>query len=358
MRIEEAKARYSIREVAQRLGLVPVPRGRTLVCTCPFHEDHEPSMVLAEDGKYAGRYICRPCGQAEYAEGDMIDLVMRVMRFDHPMAAVRWLTGEHERAPIARPAESKVDYSKAPVINEDLSAYAWQAKVERTDAAAHYLRGRRLLGVADEFHIGSTDAPGFPTSVLPLYWHDEKNRTWSDKRFLNRLVIPYFQGGKVTHVNARALPGGDPKQPKYLKAQTPHKQAHMPPYLLDHVLEQGADDIVLCEGELDALSVYAACEDIFACAVPGVGALLDSHLEQFDGRRVWIIMDNDKAGQQARRDMERRLYPYARSVHQLVLPPRHTDVNSFLVADGRDYVAGYLEAAFRKAVRRTVSRPR
>ncbi len=354
----EIKQSASIEEVALRLGMMVVHERGKVMAVCPSHDDHHPTMELNTSGKYQGRFICRACPK-DPGEGDVVDLVKRVLnltddsRHSADVRAALWIKGEDRRAPIAPPREQKV--YDAPTLNEDLTAFAFQAHVELTDKARFWLMRRGLGPVIETFSLGSTDAAGFPESLLPDYYAADRNRVVKHTNFRNRVVIPYIGvGPDVAYVNARAL---DDRKPKYLKAQTPHKSAETPPYLLEAILAEGADDIWLCEGELDCLSLYAARPDIHACAIPGVATLHDKYLPMFSGRRVWIVMDNDNPGMAARKDLERRLLPFARCLHHVFLPDDVNDLNQMLVKHGRRYVAGYWEACVRKAVRRTVFRP-
>lgn len=87
--VEKAR-RASIVDVARRLGLGdPEPRGRERVVTCPFHEDHDPSLRLEPD---RGLFHCFPCGLG----GDGIDLVMAVREMSFP-DAVNWIADGRRR---------------------------------------------------------------------------------------------------------------------------------------------------------------------------------------------------------------------------------------------------------------------
>lgn len=351
--MEEVKRAYSIEEIARRLGLSIQHKGGKVLCHCPFHEDAHPSLELNVSGKYQGRYICRACPKNP-GEGDIIDLVRRVLKLDDDVKAALWIKGEDKRAPI-EPPKPRSNH-QAPAINEDLTALAFQAHLQLSQRAKFFLMRRGLATVIDDFHLGSTDASDFPKIVLPDYWHEESGRTWKDKRFLNRIIIPYIGPGRqIEYVNARAMQPD--VKPKYLKAQMPHKSQTVPPYLLDALIAEGVDDLFICEGEVDALSVYAARPDLYACAIPGVNGLTDQHLMKFAGVRVWIIMDNDAAGMQARKDLERRLRPVARSLHHVFVEKDYSDLNEMLVKRGAKYLAGYLEACIRKAVKKSVFRP-
>ena len=60
-----------ILEVAQRLGLNPVQKGRKWIALCPLHDDHHPSLHLDADKDL---WYCHPCAEG----GDGIRLQQRV----------------------------------------------------------------------------------------------------------------------------------------------------------------------------------------------------------------------------------------------------------------------------------------
>lgn len=73
--------------VADALGLALVRRGANLQCVCPFHDDHDPSLVLYDIGvNRPPNHHCYACG----ADGDVFDLVRQVRQCSF-VDAVEWL---------------------------------------------------------------------------------------------------------------------------------------------------------------------------------------------------------------------------------------------------------------------------
>ncbi len=360
-KITEAKQNYSLEEVARRLGLNLSTSNGELVCTCPFHDDAHPSLKLSSTGKFAGRYKCWSCS----AQGDIFDLIVHVMQLSTgpagsaEMQALDWLSGQNRREPIA-PPKVVPDFT-APDINGDLSVFAFEAFVERSDAAVKYLVDRRLGPVMDDFRLGSTDDPCFPRSLLPLYWSSERGYLTPHTNFLNRVVIPYPSPDGVTrHVNARAM---SPEQkPKFLKAQRPQGGV-ISPYNLDMLLHADADDIWICESEMDCLSLYVAAKadktgdhQINACAIGGVNGLPASYLPKLAGKTIWLLLDADDAGRKATAELAELLAPYARMVHHVKPHPGCKDVNEMLVRYGRDWLHGWVQAIVKEAKYQTTAR--
>lgn len=76
---QEIKTHITARDVANAYGL---PVGRSGLVLCPFHDDHHPSMLVAE------RFHCFGCG----ASGDAIDLAARLFCLQPHDAAVKIIT--------------------------------------------------------------------------------------------------------------------------------------------------------------------------------------------------------------------------------------------------------------------------
>lgn len=80
-------------EVARRLGLDVRRSGRQFVTTCPFHDDHRPSLKLYDDpGRpHAHCFVCAGVNSKKYI--DPIDIVMKVRNCSFPDACA-WLSQE------------------------------------------------------------------------------------------------------------------------------------------------------------------------------------------------------------------------------------------------------------------------
>ncbi|MFM0595728.1 CHC2 zinc finger domain-containing protein [Paraburkholderia dilworthii] len=73
--------------VAEALGIAVVRRGAHSRCVCPFHEDHDPSLVLYDNSESRPpHYHCYVCG----ADGDIFDMVRQVRHASFG-EAVEWL---------------------------------------------------------------------------------------------------------------------------------------------------------------------------------------------------------------------------------------------------------------------------
>ena len=74
---EKIKSTVTVKDAAEHYGL---DVSRTGKCSCPFHDDDEPSMKLNEDF-----YYCFSCG----AGGDIIDLMAGIFKLSKYQAALK-----------------------------------------------------------------------------------------------------------------------------------------------------------------------------------------------------------------------------------------------------------------------------
>jgi DNA primase catalytic core len=87
--VDELLRAISPSRVADALGIAVVRRGANLRCLCPFHDDHDPSMVLYENwGSRPPHHHCFVCG----ADGDIFDMVRHVRHASFGESA-EWLRG-------------------------------------------------------------------------------------------------------------------------------------------------------------------------------------------------------------------------------------------------------------------------
>ena len=84
--VERIKSLAKIEEISEKLGLNVVIRGKQKRVLWPFHDDHDPSMVLLPDSD-PDHYHCFVCN----AHGDVFELVKQLKNLSFKKA-VEWLT--------------------------------------------------------------------------------------------------------------------------------------------------------------------------------------------------------------------------------------------------------------------------
>ena len=155
--LERLKAEVSVERLAEARGVALRRQGADLIGLCPFHEDHEPSLVISPTKNLWH------CLGACQAGGSPIDWVMRergvsfrhaveLLRADLPFAAeVRPLRGGTVRT---LPAPVEVDADDQELLAQVVGYY--HRTLTESPEALRYLeqRGLRSQEAVDRFQLG------------------------------------------------------------------------------------------------------------------------------------------------------------------------------------------------------------
>jgi DNA primase len=268
----------------------PAPTRRRFWCLCPFHDDHHPSLDVANDwADHPGRWRCRACGE----RGDLVELAERRLGMS-PEDALEWARGK-----------GAFDEPQAPP----------PAAVEIELATRRAFRLPREV-VIPEWVKGNSDAEYLARWPTPARRYLERRTlpAWqlarwelgfaTSGRLAGRIVIPLFadNGEALVPVTYMARSFVD-EEPRYL---TPRPEEHPDLDALfgtAHWTEQlEEDEVVVTEGAFNGLAVErasaGACPTpIFFAAVGGASELRPAHAALI-GRfaRVCVLSDGDAAG--------------------------------------------------------------
>ena len=327
--IRRIKERLTIPDVLARYNHRPKGRptrsGRQVRYLCPFHEEKTPSFTVdldhGSDG--LGLYHCFGCD----AGGDVIRLVEQLEEVD-TKKAVRlcreWAgidsagaVGPQEatrRAVVPQDATEALGPSISPTPKRSAQEFHEQIE-DMSPAGLEYLAGRGIS--VDTAALGAVrwvGAPACKAFGLP--------ETYAD-----RLALPLRLAGQVVQVQARGLwPIGAAGKPR-AALNLPEDFGPMDG-LCGHLEEHGP--VVLCEAPLDALSVLEAFPGISAVAVGGGSGLQVKAAAALAGRLVFLLPDNDAAGEAHRAKWRETLGAGVRDIH---LPEGVKDANDLLRAD-------------------------
>ena len=98
--LDKIKREVSVADLARRRGVELAPHGKDLIGLCPFHDDHEPSLVITPDKNLWH------CLGACQAGGDVIEWVRRTegVSFRHAVELLRRIdvviTPPNQTAPV------------------------------------------------------------------------------------------------------------------------------------------------------------------------------------------------------------------------------------------------------------------
>ncbi len=285
-------------------------KGKKLWGLCPFHNEKTPSFSVSPDKQL---YYCFGCG----AGGGIVQFVMELERLPYA-EAIAFLA---QRANMELPQEADDESLRRERAKRERLYAATKAAAEffhkslLSDEGAHaraYLAQRGLdAAIVTRFGIGyapdSWDrlmtrllAEGFSEEELTeaglLVKNAKTGRVYDAYR--NRVTFPIIgTNARVLGFGARTM-GND--TPKYINTgDTPIYSKRHNLYALNLLKGAKIADIVLVEGYMDVISLYAAG---VTNAVASLGTSLTQQQARLMARyasTVYIAYDGDSAGQNA-----------------------------------------------------------
>lgn len=282
--------------------------GTDYVCNCPFHSEKTPSCHIYTATQ---SFYCFGCGAA----GDVINFIRLYEHLDY-IESVKFLA---QRAGIPMPDDDGYDGAKKRTRTYEMNREAGRffhrylyspAGKEGLD----YLYGRGLtdhtiktygLGYAPDtwdslknymHSLGYGDAEMEEASLLSK---SSKSGNYFDF-FKYRVMFPFIDvRGNIVGFSGRIIGGDDNRKYLNTKATTVYNKSTFL-YSLNHAKNAGKTTLIMCEGNLDVISMYQAG---FKNAVATCGtAMTDSHARNIANlgfKKVILAYDSDDAGQKA-----------------------------------------------------------
>ena len=277
---------------------------------CPFHSEKTPSFTVFPDNQ---SFFCFGCE----AGGDAFSFIMRVENLDYP-GAIEFLA---KRGGVELPTngrEEKRGVSRKRVFEMNLiAARFWREclfdpRIGQT--AMEYLTEKRGLPMSIIRRFGIGYAPndfGALTSVLRKngFSDEEMKEAFlcgiSQKSgrafdmFRDRVMFPVIDNtGNVIAFSGRDVGGQDSR--KYVNSSdTPAFQKRRNLFALNFAKNHCAEQLILCEGNIDVVSLHAAG---FENAVASLGTALTDEQARVLAKytkQVILAYDSDEAGQRA-----------------------------------------------------------
>lgn len=295
------------------------------VC-CPFHNDVRPSLIVYPQDR---GYYCYACGE----NGTWQYLYRVIKNCDWKEAyEILQIDGDYKAESRPHLRFDFVDSESDKIVQAVNERYAKCLPLDSPGAApgAAFLDKKHLLEEA---------------KALGWRW-DTGNFVQSKPH--GALVIPYYEDGRIVTCRLRRLESdGTISKPRTLKG------VRSRPYIL---LRPDCDEMYLCEGETDALSLYASgCSVV---AVPGVTqkrcintAVLCAELSGV--KKIISCGDNDLPGQQMN-EYVKLASQHLVSLPVEVLPPEATnglnDINDAYAAGCLNLMAKAFDSIFPGAI--------
>jgi len=340
--IERIKEEVSVQRLAEARGMKLERHGADLIGLCPFHEDHEPSLVITP-----AKNLWHCLGACRTG-GSVIDWVMKAsgVSFRH---AVELLRADHPSlaapGPIVRKATTTAVKLETPfdtdaddqIVLQQVVDY-YHETLKQCPEALKYLQSRGL----DHPEMVAHFRLGFSNRTLG-YRLPEKNRKEGaevrgrlqrlgilresgHEHFNGSVVIPIIDlDAKVADMYGRKITEGlRAGTPLHMYLPGPHKGVWNEEALAI------SKEIILCESLIDALTFW--CADFRnVTASYGVNGFTEDHRQAFrkhGTRKVLIAYDRDEAGEKATLDLAGELVSMGIDCYR-VLFPKGMDANEY-----------------------------
>lgn len=288
-------------------------KGKILTGLCPFHNEKTPSFTVYPETQ---SYYCFGCGNG----GDVITFIRNIENLDY-MEAVKLLADRHG---VSMPH----DGYDSGLSKKRTEMYGANREAARFFHAKLYSpEGRQ--GLEYFYSRGLTDDTirRFGLGYAPDSWHDLENYLVSKgysqqllydanilrstvkngKRyyydaFKNRAMFPVIDlRGNVIAFSGRRIHDADSDRKYVNTSDTLVYKKGSNLFALNFAKKSKSDSIILCEGNLDVISLHQAG---FTNAVAGLGTALteeQAHLLSHYAGEIFICYDSDEAGQKATR---------------------------------------------------------
>ncbi len=330
-------------------------KGSNLFGLCPFHSEKTGSFSVSPDKQI---YYCFGCKRG----GGVINFIMEEENLPFP-DAVRFLA---KRAGLEVPEEEGDREAgrrrqRLLDLNRDAARFYYHLLQQpEGQAVQEYLNRRQIRkATAMNFGMGASlnawdvllnemTAKGYSKAELLSAGLivDNKKGGFYDK-FRNRLMLPVIDTrGDVVAFGSRVL---DQSEPKYMNSsETPVYSKRRVLYGLNLAKKSNRPNIILCEGNLDIVTLHQAG---FDNAVASMGTALTPEqirlLSRFTKELV-LCYDNDNAGKIATERALQLLNSSEFSVKVLQLPRRRTEDGELVKQDADDFIKNQGPAAFER----------
>ena len=359
--LERIKAEVSLERLAEARGVELRRHGADLLGLCPFHDDHEPSLVISPAKNLW--HCLGACGTG----GSVIDWVMRtegvsfrhaveLLRVDPSVAASAAPVAVKSSSVKRLPAPVERDADDGEVLRQVVAYYATTLRESREAMAYLESRGLGDRAAIDHFSLG------FANRTLGLRLPDKNRKAGEEMRsrlqrlgviretghehFNGSIVVPISNGGgDVVEMYGRKVTANlRPGTPLHLYLPGPHRGVWNAEALTD------TESVILCEALFDALTFWVhglrnvtAAYGIEGFTQEHLDTLTINHVEQ-----VHIAYDHDAAGDRAAVQLATRLVAAGLHVSRVRFPA-DMDANAYACAE-LSTAGERLEHAVRRAV--------
>ena len=331
-----------INEIRQSVDIVDVigqylsleKKGRNYRAVCPFHDDHDPSMVISPEKQIYHCFVCN-------AGGNVFTFLQNYLKISY----IEAVTKVAEIGPVDLSAYH-LDYQPVPVKKEEAPLYEMHKEAQKIysyylntklglEAKTYLLKRHFTEDLIKEFQIGYAPMESMLYEAFLKLGYKEIDMVKSGlviessrhyDRFIDRIMFPlYDQQGQVVGFSGRIY---KPTQTDSKYVNSPESDIFIKGQTLYHYHQckeavRQAGFVYLLEGFMDVIALYKAGIEN-TVAIMGT-ALTKGHMQAL--RRItntiYLCLDGDHAGQMAMSKAARELEEAGFKVYVIVLPDNH-----------------------------------
>lgn len=277
-------------EYIQKKGIAYKLQSGQAVFNCPFCGEVKGHLYMDQQD---GAFFCHKCNE----RGNLITLQRHFGDYQKDSPSMERLNQTRHEAVRA----AFDDQSKPYNIPEEKNVIEAHKRLLNEKTAFEYVTVKRGLSVETikAFKIG-------------LYIDKDGDR-W--------LVIPHFEKGKLVNIKSRSLP---PAKKTFRRVKDCRS------VLFNSDCLEVNNMVFLCEGEIDALTLWDRGEKNVIATTTGAGSFEPAWIDQLkDVKKIIVLYDPDEAGQKGAHELLRRL-GYDRCFN--VVLPEGQDVNEYFTS--------------------------
>jgi DNA primase catalytic core len=336
--LERLKQSIALERLAESWDIQLKRHGSDLIGLCPFHDDHEPSLVISPDKNLWH------CLGACQTGGTVIDWVMKSegVSFRHAVELLRTdpslvaSSMSVKRSSVTKlPTPLQVDAEDQALLLQVVDYY--HETLKQSSEALAYLdkRGLNHPELIEHFKLG------FANRTLGYRLPQKNRKAGSEIRsrlqslgilresghehFRGSLVIPVINDDQVLEIYGRKVRDDLRKgTPTHLYLPGSHQGV----FNLDAL--QASPELILCESLIDALTFWCAGYRNVTASY-GIEGFTKHHLQAFKDHgteRVLIAYDRDAAGNSAAEKLARQLTKAGIHCYRLNFP-KSMDANAY-----------------------------
>jgi len=328
--IQEVKARHELAAFIESKGVKLKRTGKVFQGLCPFHEDHNPSLIVdPEKQLWSCLGACKGKGKSG---GDVYAFLMQLENLSFKEAHAALGGKLPEETPLDMKGKERVE-----ILTRTVDVYH-KALLEDPEAQA-YLKGRGFINPDTwrAFRIG------YVAGTLAAKAESRRLKAvglmtaTGRERFQGCITVPLMDGEAVVGLYGRKIKGSG-----HYYLPGPHRG------LFNAAHASKSKEIILTESILDALSFIEAG---FLNVLPlyGINGLTADHLrffEEYGTRQVILCLDTDAAGVKASAAIAEKLKLQGLDPRTLALPAK--DPNALLIKEGAENFQKFLEGLLKK----------